>query len=223
MKRLFIDIETLPANKDQWEGIENKLKEEIASKYKKTDTIQQKQEEAFRKTSLSGEFGRILCIGFLLERNDDEEEGVLCRDNVAERFKEGESEILKMFWEMVRGFDPSNDQIVGHNVFDFDFKFIYQRSAVVRVKPTQDWSFARYRNQPIFDTMRERTKWDTQDKISLDKMALVLGLPSSKSEEISGDKVYERYEEGKHKLIRDYCLEDVRLTRKIYRRLTFSD
>jgi predicted PolB exonuclease-like 3'-5' exonuclease len=71
--------------------------------------------------------------------------------------------------------------------------------------------------------MQEWSKWGWQDRISLDRLALVLGLQPSKSDELSGGKIYQRYKEGKFRLIRDYCMADVALTRQVYRRLTFAD
>ncbi len=83
-------------------------------------------------------------------------------------------------------------------------------------------SFRRFQSQPIFDTMEEWSKWSQDKKISLDRMALALGLPTSKLDEVSGEKVYQRFCEGKFRVIRDYCMADVVLTRQVYRRLTFA-
>lgn len=222
MKKVFLDIETLPANENVWSEIEADIQEDIASKYKKVDTIKQKQEEAFRRTSLSGEFGRVLCIGMLLEDGQKLEEKVLGWDEKESRFSEDEPAILTAFWDELRGFDATRDLLVGHNILDFDLKFIYQRSVVNKIRPSVEISFRRYSDQPIFDTMHEWAKWGRQDVISLDKISLVLGLKSSKSEDISGDKVYDRFQEGSHQMIRDYCMADVRLTREVFKRLTFS-
>ena len=55
----------------------------------------------------------------------------------------------------MKTFRPSIDRIVGHNIYDFDLKFILKRSVFHGIRPTVDLSFARYRNQPIFDTRYE--------------------------------------------------------------------
>ena len=96
-------------------------------------------------------------------------------------FPVDERAILLEFWDRLRGFRPSVDRIVGHNVFDFDLKFILKRSIIHDVRPTVDLSFARYRNQPIFDTMHEWERWSYGSRIGLDKLARVLGLSSSKT------------------------------------------
>jgi len=222
MKRVFVDIETLPAAEQRWSEIESGIQEDIASRYKKSDTVREKQEEAFRKTSLSGEFGRVLCIGVIVEDDGKEMRAVLGWDDNAKKFTGDEPGILTAWWDLLRSFDPASDLIIGHNILNFDLKFIYQRSVVDGIKPSVNLSFRRYSSQPIFDTMHEWTKWNTQEGISLDRLALVFGLRSSKTDEISGDKVYDHFLKGNHQQIFGYCLADVVLTREIFRRLTFA-
>ena len=131
--------------------------------------------------------------------------------------------MLAEFWRMLDTFSTRRDVVVGHNIFDFDLKFIYKRSVIHFIRPSVDFSFARYRSQPIFDTMHEWEKWGYGNKISLDKLAKVLGLASSKDGGVDGSLVYTLFKAGQHRVIRDYCLRDVEVTRAIYRRLTFAD
>ncbi len=223
MKRIFLDIETLPVKEELWREVQPELREDFVSRSKKSDPIGQNREEAHRRTALSGEFGRILCIGLVREGPAGEEARVIGWDERGKRFHEDEAEILRELWNFLRDFDVTRDLLIGHNILDFDLRFIYQRSVVQRVKPSVELSFRRYSSSPIFDTMQEWAKWSRQEMISLDRLALVLGLPTSKSAEISGDKVFDRFRAGKHQLIRDYCMADVELTRKVYRRLSFAE
>lgn len=133
-----------------------------------------------------------------------------------------ERSLLLEFWQRMRSFRPDVDRIVGHNIFDFDLKFILKRSIIHGVRPTVNLSFARYRNQPIYDTMHEWERWSYGSKISLEKLAMVLGLPSSKEQGIDGSRVHELFAAGQHQAIRDYCLRDVELTRTIYKRMVFD-
>jgi 3'-5' exonuclease len=205
-----IDIETLPAP--------------VALKAGEETPERNYGAEDYLKTALNGDFGQILCIGYADERaNGTTQRGVIGWDESFERFTNNERELLIEFWEMLRGFRTQTDRIVGHNIFEFDLKFIYKRSVIHGVRPSVDLSFARYRSQPIFDTMCEWERWSYRDKISLDKLAKVLGLPSSKAEGVNGSRVFELYQAGEHRAIRDYCMRDVELTREIYRRLVFAD
>ncbi len=209
-RTLTIDIETLPALEMAGNGLSAPRAEHTA--------------EDHLKTALNGDFGQILCIGYI---NEDPwgriDAGVLGWDKQHGRFKNDERDILIQFWELMRGFRPDRDRIVGHNIFDFDLKFIFKRSVVHGIRPGVELSFARYRNQPIYDTMMEWERWSFNSKISLDRLARVLNLPSSKEEGIDGSRDYELYLGAAHRAIHDYCLRDVALTRRIYKRMNFEN
>ena len=55
--------------------------------------------------------------------------------------------------------------------------------------------------------------------VSLDDIAWALGIDSSKTAEVEGSKVFDLYQSGRLDLIREYNLNDVRLTRKVYERM----
>lgn len=206
-----IDIETLPAA------------EPVECLALAAGDDQKKAEELLRKTSLNGDFGRILCIGYTDERPDGSRRmGVIGFDRKSKTFHLDERRILERFWNLMSGFNPQRDRLVGHNIFEFDLRFILKRSRIYGVSPTCELSFRRYANQPVYDTMCEWECW-SRDKIKLENLAAALGLPTSKSEEVCGSKIAELFAAGRHEEIRDYCLRDVRLTREIYRRMTFCE
>ena len=66
----------------------------------------------------------------------------------------------------------------------------------------------------FFDTM---TKWNAQKRISMDKLARILGLQGKS--DIDGSKVWDMYKRGEHQAIADYCADDVRIVREIYKRM----
>lgn len=209
-RTVTIDIETLPSLHPV----------EDVSKVRKSE----RTADDHSRTALSGDFGRILCIGFA----DEDGRGNLSRgclgwDKMRRQFTCDERLTLTEFWGMMRGFRPNLDRIVGHNLFDFDLKFIYKRSIVHGVKPTVELSFARYRNQPLFDTMCEWERWGYGSKISLDRLACVLDLRSSKCDGVDGSRINELFGAGEHETIYNYCLRDVDLTRLIYRRMIFAE
>lgn len=176
------------------------------------------------KTALNGDFGRLLCIGYIDERpNGRMSQGVIGWDDTSGSFTLDERGMLREFWDMLRGFRPNIDRVVGHCIFDFDLKFILKRSIIHGIQPTVDLSFARYRNTPIFCTCSEWERWGYGAKISLDKLAKVLGLPSPKGDGVNGSKVFEMFRRGEYRALRDYCERDVAVTRAIYRKMTFAD
>ena len=58
--------------------------------------------------------------------------------------------------------------------------------------------------------------------ISLDRLAKVLGLESSKGQGIDGSRVYDKFCEGCHGEIAEYCMRDVGLVREVYYRMSFA-
>lgn len=179
-------------------------------------------DEEFRQLALKPEFGRILCIGVIVERDGEVvTRGVLGRDRSTGRFHLDEARVLRAFWKLIRDFDDRRDLLVGFNLLDFDLHFICTRSVITRVRPSIDVCFARYRQRPVFDCMWAFTHW--RHRISLDDLAKVLGLESPKQDGMDGSRVYDLFVEGRHQEIADYVMRDCECTRAIYRRLIFDD
>jgi predicted PolB exonuclease-like 3'-5' exonuclease len=166
------------------------------------------KEKQFSQINLNGNFGKILCIGYIKEEQP--------MKGTAKILEGNEGEILKEFWKLGEGVNL----FVGHNILNFDLKFIWKRSVICKIKPTVNISFQKFRDNPVFDTMQEWEKWDLKNYTSLDTLAKALGFPSSKKQ-LDGSKVQDFYEKGKHKEIYEYCKADVELTRKIYYRMKF--
>jgi len=205
MKKLFFDIETLPAPGDKLDLIKSFWEESRKKNGNKEVKGMNDFDTFFRNTSFQGEFGRIFCIGYAI---DGEPSECLSGD---------EKEILQKFW----GIAKDCDLFIGHNVMDFDFRFIYKRSIILGVQPSRDLNFARYRSNPIFDTMKEWEKWGAQGT-SLHKLSIALGLASPKEEGIDGSKVYDHFLAGKGEEICKYCQRDVDATRLVYKRMIFD-
>lgn len=222
MTTLYFDIETLPAEESSFDKLkylfEKKLEKERMKRNRKSkmvDEVIYTEESKCAKnfddflvnTSFDGSFGRVLCIGYAI---DDKPTKIICNDG-------NEKKTLEEFWNVAQ----NCDLFVGHNVMEFDFKFIYQRSIVLGVKPTiPNLSFARYRSSPIYDTMKEWVKWG-KDHVGLEHIALALGLPTPK-DGIDGSQVAQVYSEGGIEKICEYCKRDVETTRAVYKRMIFS-
>jgi predicted PolB exonuclease-like 3'-5' exonuclease len=195
MKICFLDIETVPTDRSLEE---NGLLE---------PQIHLDEAELIKKLSLSAATAKILCICYAIEPPAGAEVQALQGE---------ETEILKDFWKIA----VDCNLFVGHNILDFDLRFIYQRSVIHQIKPSRDLPFARFRNAPIFDTMQEWSKWG-REHASLDLLSKTFGIPSPK-ESLDGSKVYPFYRAGRLAEIVDYCKCDVNSTRQVYRWLTFS-
>lgn len=136
----------------------------------------------------------------------------------ADGYEQDEKRALTGFLNLLKDFDPDTDELVGHNILGFDLPFIFQRCLVnsIPVRPFVDLSEFHVRG--VFDTMHH---WWLGSKrfVSLDDIAWSLGIESSKTAEAEGSKVFEMYHAEKLAEIREYNLNDVRVTRKVYERM----
>jgi 3'-5' exonuclease len=202
---MYLDIETLPAGPEH-----EPVMKELYGAYLKKHTGHagvRKYDDFVASTSFDGAFGRILCIGYAL---DEGEMQII--------YSPDEKEMLKEFWQIAKNIDL----FVGHNAFDFDIPFIWQRSIILGVEPSKMFSFKRFSRSEIFDTMQEWNLWGRNHSSgSLHKLALALKLPSSKGD-IDGSQVYDYFKAGRVDEILEYCQKDVALTRKVFHKLTFG-
>ena len=206
MKKLFLDIETIPADGESLPFVK-KLWEEARKKAGNNGKKMENDFETFfRNTSFQGEFGRILCIAYAVD------------DGTVECLSGPEKEILRDFW----GIAKDCTTFIGHNIMEFDLRFIYKRSVILGVRPSRELSFARYRSEPIFDTMKEWEKWGAMG-CGLHKLSIALGIASPKEDGIDGSQVYDFFLAGKQDDIYKYCKRDVEATRKVYKRITFTN
>ena len=195
MKIFYFDIETVPTDKALQDNglLETQIKLD--------------EPELIKKLSLSAATAKIICLCYAVEPS---------LINNIEVLQGEETEIIKNFWKLA----ADCNLFVGHNILDFDLRFIYQRSVIHQIKPSRDIPFTRFRNAPIYDTMQEWSKWG-REHVSLDTLSKALGIPSPK-ENLDGSKVYPYYRAGKLAEIYEYCKRDVDSVRQVYRRLTFA-
>jgi len=213
MINLYLDIETIPSQQP-W------VREYVASmvthpgQMKKPENIQKwveeekpsAVEEAMDKCSFDGAMNQIICIGYAV---DDEPAQVLIGDELT---------ILKdLFSVAIKCRHQA--KYIGHNIVGFDLRVIKQRSIVLGYKPPAAIPFDAkpWDNIRVFDTM---TQWDGQNKVRLDKLARAFGI---KGKTTDGSQVYQMWKDGKHQEIADYCKEDVELTRKVYKQMSYGN
>lgn len=201
--KMYLDIETIQADEKQREDLID-IYERKSAKAKNTIGS---FEDFLETTNFDGSFGRICCFSYAID------------DGPAVSLQGDEKKMLQDFWAVA----AKVNLFVGFNLIDFDMRFIYQRSIILGVKPTQELNFARYRNSPMYDVMKEWSKWETRNNISLHALSKALGLKSSKEGDIEGKDVAQAYRDGRIKEICMYCEADVELTRQIYKRMIYEN
>jgi len=226
-----IDIETLalPGFRDR---VGPKLDKDLKLGYMRLEQQQRylediaaEEERVYQLGSLNATSGRVLSIAVHVGPVPGTEGAGFTNDNTEHAFgidedgnEQPEAQALKEFLALMADFDPECDLIVGHNIINFDLPFIFQRCLAnnIVIKPFIDLSEFHVRG--VYDTMR--AWWlGGRNRVALDDIAWALGIESSKTSEVEGSRVFELYQAGRLAAIREYNLNDVRVTRKVYERM----
>lgn len=192
------------------------------------EDIAAEEERVYALGSLSATSGRVLSIALHagaipgLEFPDlglNESEHVFGIDKYGN--EQEEKQALQDFLTLMKDFDPDCDELVGHNIIGFDLPFVFQRCLAHSLHARPFVNLSEYNVRGVFDTMH---RWWLGAKrfVSLDDIAWALGIESSKTSDVEGSKVFDLYQAGKLDLIREYNLNDVRVTRKVYERMVTS-
>ena len=192
------------------------------------DDIAAEEERCYSLGSLSATSGRVLSIALHVgpvpglefpDLGPEVSEHVFGIDKYG--YEQDEKQALQEFVNFMKDFDADCDEIVGHNIIGFDLPFIFQRCLANAIKARPFVNLADYNVRGVFDTMH---RWwlGARRQVSLDDIAWALGIESSKTAYVEGSKVFDLYQAGKLDLIREYNLNDVRVTRKVYERMVAS-
>lgn len=226
-----LDIETIPvpafkeraATRLERAMQRGKMSEEQQQRYFEDQAAE--EERAYRSGSLAATSGRVLSIamhigpaaGVEIEGvEQNESEHVFGIDSDGQ--EQSEQQTLTDFIALMRSFDADIDELVGHNIIGFDLPFIFQRCLVNGIAVRPFVNLAEFNVRGVYDTMH---RWwlGAKNRVALDDIAWALGIPSSKTDEVEGSRVFELYQAGRLAEIREYNLNDVRVTRKVYERM----
>lgn len=225
-QNLFLDIETIPKgdrdpiiypNHPRLQDIKtgNRKAEtalayqrekfpEILYEYKeKCKLLEVKAEEKYKKRALESLNSTIICLAYAF---DDEDPEILTGS---------EQSIIYDFKGILDDFGDKRYSIrfVGHNIREFDLKFIYHRSMLYHTD-----SLTRHLNfmtkDLIFDTIERWGFQSYRDYTSLNDILEYLGKEGKT--DIDGSKIFDLYNSGELDLIYNYCKKDVEDTRFIF-------
>lgn len=226
-----MDIETL-ALPGFRERVGPKLEKDLRLGYMRLEQqrrydedIAAEEERVYQLGSLNATSGRVLSIavhvgsipGFEIQGVAQNQSEYAFGIN-EEGNEQEEAQALRNFLSLMADFDSECDEIVGHNIIGFDLPFIFQRCLANQVAVRPFVNLGEYNVRGVYDTMR--AWWlGGRGRVGLDDVAWALGLESSKTSEVEGSRVFELYQAGRLLEIREYNLNDVRVTRKVYERM----
>jgi uncharacterized protein YprB with RNaseH-like and TPR domain len=214
---LFIDIETVSQFSTLGEASEEHRKcwEKKAKHFHREECD---AESLYReKAGIFAEFAKVIVIGLGYFTPDREE------FRCTAIYGDDEKTLLEEFIQLLNeGFETSSIRFCGHNGKEFDYPFLARRivaNGLVLPAPLQLMGKKPWEN-PHFDTLEMWKFGDYKHFVSLDTLAMTLGLPSSKTD-IDGSQVHEAYyEEQDLERIAEYCKQDVILTARVFEKLT---
>ena len=140
----------------------------------------------------------------------------------------GEAEIVQRFFDGIERYTPD---LVSWNGSGFDLPVLHYRALKHNIQAPRYWEMGENDRDFKWNNYMSRFHWrhvDLMDvlagfqprgRASLDQMAVLLGFPGKLG--MSGDKVWETFESGGIREIRDYCETDVLNTWLVYLRFEF--
>jgi len=218
--KVVLDIETIMAPRQEWARVAGKLPIDSDMQMMNegldlfaagaAEEQRQAEDDLYAKSAFDGTYSRIVCIG-LLEFSDQME----ARSAVA-WYGDNERELLRQFWSRVALNRPS--LFITHNGLGFDLPFIKKRSIIQQVKPSVDINLAKFRTEPVYDTMAIWSNWDTRGWVKLDVLARALQVDTKSG---SGEQVADMWGKGQGPELARYCLQDTYVTYACYCRMNF--
>ncbi|MEM7551682.1 MAG: 3'-5' exonuclease [Bacteroidota bacterium] len=216
---LFLDIETVAQRKDFFE-LDFRLQKqwEKKSKILFKDGSQTIEESYYDRAAIYAEFGKVVTIAVGIV--DTSQENAQLR--VKSFAGKDEHTVLLGFQQMLKTkMDESKIRFCAHNGKEFDYPYLARRMMVNGIelpKPLQlsgkkPWQVDHY------DTMEMWKFGDIKNFTSLELLATIFDIPSSK-EAMDGSEVKDYYyQKDDLESIAKYCCEDVVVTAQLFLRL----
>jgi len=217
-KVLVLDIETV-RGEQEFEGLDERLKIqwERKARFLKNEEVKTTEELYLDRAGIYAEFGQIITIacGFFVR-----EEGAM-HFRVTSITNNDEQVLLAEFSELLSRFNQSSLILCGHNAKEFDFPYLCRRLLVNNLPLPEVLDIAGKKPWEInhLDTMELWKFGDYKHYTSLELLASIFNIPSSKAD-IDGSQVSDVfYHDHDLEKIALYCQRDVVVTAQLLLRL----
>lgn len=217
---LFIDIETVACT-DTYASLDDRMKVQWARKanFFRQRTEDQTDEDLFHeRAGIYAEFGKIIVIAMGKFAENEKGERMLKTKHFASH---DEASILQEFKTTLEKMDQGQLKLCAHNGKEFDFPYLSRRMlvqgmplpSVLNLSGKKSWDI------PHLDTLELWKFGDYKHYTSLDLLAAIFNIPTSKGE-LDGSKVnHVYYHEKDLKRIADYCVGDVVAVAQLFLKL----
>lgn len=216
---LFIDIETV-ASTDDFNSLDERLKTQWARKagFFRRESGASEEDLFHERAGIYAEFGKVICIA--AGKFVDNEAGELgLRTKVY--FGDDEKSVLLEFKSMVEKMDSSTLRFCAHNGKEFDYPYLCRRMLIngIALPAALNLSGRKAWEVQHLDTLELWRFGDLKNFTSLDLLATVFDIPSSKTN-INGSQVnYVYHKEKGLDRIAQYCRGDVVVLAQLFLKL----
>ena len=215
----FIDIETVSST-PHYEDLSPQMQKLWTKKAKQfgAQTPEEVAESFAARGAIFAEFGKVVVIACGWVVAGDQAQPILQVKGLASH---DEAKLLQAFKDLLTHFPQSNLQLCGHNGKEFDFPYLSRRMTIhgILLPKALDMTGKKPWEVNHIDTMELWKFGDRKSYTSLDLLATLFGIPSSK-DAMEGSEVGDYYYIKKDlKAIEQYCMDDVVATVQVYRKL----
>jgi DNA polymerase elongation subunit (family B) len=215
---LFLDIETVACT-DDYPSLDDRLKVQWARKsgYLRKEEDQTDEDLFHERAGIYAEFGKIVCIAVGKFIQNEAGDYIL---RTKAYYGDDEKALLVEFKTMLEKLSPTI-RLCAHNGKEFDFPYLCRRMlihaiplpTVLNIGGKKPWEVAH------LDTLELWKFGDYKHYTSLDLLAAIFHIPSSKGD-IDGSQVnYVYYKEHDLERIKNYCIRDVGVLAQLYLKL----
>jgi 3'-5' exonuclease len=215
---LFLDIETVACT-DNFNTLDERLKTQWSRKagFLKRDEAITDEELFHQRAGIYAEFGKIVCIA--VGKLYDTGAGLGLKTKAY--YNHDEKALLTDFKAMLEKIDSANVKLCAHNGKEFDFPYMCRRMLIHGISlpgPLNLSGRKPWENQHL-DTLELWKFGDYKHYTSLDLLAAIFNIPSSKSD-IDGSQVNTvYYQENDLEKIKLYCIRDVVVLTQLFLRM----
>jgi DNA polymerase elongation subunit (family B) len=209
---LFIDIETVSCA-PSYALMDERLKP-LWDRKAAFINSEEKSEDLYRRAGIYAEFGRIITIaaGFFFMESSQ------LSFKVKSFTGDDERKVLFDFIDLIKKYNQKKLLLCAHNGKEFDFPYLCRRMLVNQLDIPEVLNIGGKKPWEVnhIDTLELWKFGDRKNYTSLELLAALFGIPTSK-EEFDGSMVNDIYYKEKNLgKISEYCTRDVIVTAQIY-------
>lgn len=216
---IFLDIETVCCT-DEYHSLDERLKTQWARKasFLKREEAATDEDLFNLRAGIYAEFGKVICVSVgMLYDTESGELGLKTKSYCGH----DEKTVLLEFKGMLEKIDSPSVRLCAHNGKEFDFPYLCRRMLVqniplpvaLNISGRKPWE------TPHLDTMEMWKFGDYKNYTSLDLLAAIFNIPSSKSDMDGSQVNHVYYKEKNLDKIKNYCVSDVVVLTQLYLKL----